>query len=64
MVAAMSRSSTEADIKKVIDYLDEIDRAQRLNDADKLDRLSHDAADMARRLKNARDDVHRHWEKD
>jgi hypothetical protein len=60
----MSRYTTESDIEKVIDYLDDVDRARRTNDVEKLKRLSRDADDMARLLKNARDEVHRHWEQD
>lgn len=60
----MSRFTTEADIESVIDYLGAIVHASRLNDDEKLRRLSRDADDMARILKNAQQNVHRHWEKD
>lgn len=64
MASIMSRFTTESDIDKVIDYLDNIARARRLNDDEQLTKLSSDADNMARLLKSARDNVHRHWEKD
>lgn len=64
MASIMSRFTTESDIDKVIEYLDEIARARRLNDDENLTKLSRDADNMARLLKSAKDNVHRHWEKD
>lgn len=57
----MSRGSAESDIKRVIDYLDDRDRAHRKSEDEKIQRILKDADDMARVLKNVLDNVHRHW---